>query len=118
MNIEPGQGDTQGTIAIVAMLANPVGPEEGNEWVEIENRSDEIVNLDGFQLVDHKNRPERLSMNIEPRQRLRIVVSRSTPNSMQLTNSGGTVSVIDATGSLVTKVTYPKSNNGEVLFFT
>ena len=116
--VEPGQGDTQGTIAIVAMLANPVGPEEGNEWVEIENRSDEIINLDGFQLVDHKNRPEPLSMNIEPRQRLRIVVSRSTSDSMQLTNSGGNVSVIDTMGGLVTKVTYPKSRNGEVLFFT
>ena len=117
-SIEPGQDDTQGIIAIVAMLANPAGPEKGNEWVEIENRSDEIINLDSFQLVDHKNRPELLSMNIEPRQRLRIMVSRSTPNSMQLTNSGGTVSVINATGGLITKVTYPESRNGEVLFFT
>lgn len=111
------QGSMQGIIAIVAMLANPTGPEKGNEWVEIENRSDEIINLDGFRLVDHKNRPEPLSMNIEPRQRLRIAISRSTPNSMQLTNSGGTVSVINAKGDLVTKVTYPKSRNGELLFF-
>ena len=56
-------------------------------------------------------------MNIEPRQRLRIMVTRSTPNSMQLTNAGGTVSVINASGDLVTQVTYPKSSNGEVLFF-
>ncbi len=116
-SIAPDRGDTQGIIAIVAMLANPAGPEGGNEWVEIENRGDEIINLDGFQLVDHKNRPEPLGMNIEPRQRLRIMVSRSTPNSMQLTNSGGTVSVIDATGGLVTKVSYPQSGNGETLFF-
>jgi poly(U)-specific endoribonuclease len=116
-SITPDPGDTQGIIAVVAMLANPAGPEKGNEWVEIENRSDEIINLDGFKLVDHKNRLEPLTLNIEPRQRLRIMVSRSTPNSMQLTNSGGTVSVIDAAGGLVTKVTYPKSDNGETLFF-
>lgn len=113
----PNQGNLQGIIAISAMLANPAGPEQGNEWVEIENRSDEIINLDGFQLVDHKNRPEPLSMNIEPRQRLRIKVSRSTPNSMQLTNLGGTVSVIDTSGDLITKVKYPKSSNEEVLIF-
>ena len=116
--IEPIEGDTQGIIAITSMLANPAGPEEGNEWVEIENRTDEIINLDGFQMVDHNNRPEPLSMNIEPRQRLRVMVSRSTPDSMQLTNSGGTIRIVDASGGLVTKVTYPKSGNGEVLFFT
>lgn len=116
--IEPIEGDTQGIIAIISMLANPSGPEEGNEWVEIENRTDEIINLDGFQMVDHNNRPEPLSMNIEPRQRLSVMVSRSTPDSMQLTNSGGTIRIVDASGGLVTKVTYPKSSNGEVLFFT
>lgn len=104
-------------IAIVSMLANPAGPEESNEWVEIENRSDEIVTPDGYSLEDHKNRPEPLNMNIEPRQRLRIMVSRSAPDSMQLTNSGGTVSLIGPSGDLVTKVTYPQSGNCELLFF-
>ena len=108
----------QGDIVIVSMLANPIGSEEGKEWVEIENRTEEIINLDGYQFIDHKNRPEPLSMDIEPDKRLRIMVSRSTPDSMQLTNSGGTVSIIDSTGSLISKVTYPKSSNGELLFFS
>lgn len=116
--IQPLPEDTQGFIAIVAMLANPAGPEEGNEWVEIENLSDEIVNLDNFHLVDHKNRREPLSMNIEPRKRLRIFISRSTPNSMQLTNSGGTVSLLNAADEIISKVAYPKSSNDEVLFFS
>lgn len=116
--VEPDREDKQGIIAIVSMLANPAGPEEGNEWVEIENRSDGIMNLDGYTLVDHKNRPEPLGMNIEPRQRLRIMISRSAPDSLQLTNSGGTVSVIGPSGDLVTKVTYPQSGNGEVLFLS
>ncbi len=116
--IGTGEDDKQGLIAIVAMLANPAGPEEGNEWVEIENRSDEIINLDGFQLVDHNNRPESLSMDIEPRKRIRVMVSRAMPGSMQLTNSGGTVSVVDKSGVVITKVGYPKSSNGEVLTFS
>jgi len=109
--------DTQGFIAIVAMLANPAGSEEGNEWVEIENLSDEIINLDNFYLVDHKNRQEPLSMSIEPRKRLRVFISRSSPDSMQLTNSGGTVSIVNDADETISKVTYPKSSNDEVLFF-
>lgn len=116
-NQDPIQSDIQGAIAIVSMLANPAGPEEGNEWVEIENRSDVIVNLDGYQMIDHSNRPESLAMNIEPGQRLRIKVSRSTPNSMQLTNSGGSVSILNTEGNLITKVTYPQSQNGEIIVF-
>lgn len=112
------EGDMQGVIAINSMLANPIGNEEGNEWVEIENRSDEIVNLDGYQLVDHRNRPEQLAMELEPWQRLRVMISRSTPDSMQLTNSGGSVRVVNAIGAVISKVTYPSSNNGEVLFFS
>ncbi len=115
----PDPEDIQGEIAIVAILANPVGSDEaGREWVELENRSDRIINLDGFQLVDHKDRPEPLSMEIVPNQRLRVVITRSTQNSMQLTNSGGSVSVIDSAGKLVSKVKYPKSSDGELLFFT
>jgi poly(U)-specific endoribonuclease len=115
--IRPGTEDVVGDLAVTAMLANPVNPEEGREWIEIENRTDRIMHLEGWSMRDHRDRPERLPVLIEPRERLKVPVTRSSPNSMQLTNSGGTVSIFDNRGQLVSRVTYPASSDGQVLFF-
>lgn len=110
--------DKQGDLAIVRILANPFNPEDGREWVEVENRSDKILQLDGWTLTDHRERKEQLFQSLNPGKRMRVMITRASQQSMQLTNSGGTVSVFNQASALISKVTYPRSADGEILVFS
>ncbi len=106
-----------GAIVITSALPNPEGRDEGNEWVEIKNVTDMVINLSGWQLQDKFERGENLSGEIQPQETQRITVLRSSPNSMQMTNKSGLISLVDNQSEVIAKVKYSKARSGTILSF-
>lgn len=107
--IEPTQ-NFDGTVGIVAALVNPPNPEEGRETVTLLNRSDGIVDLTGWSLVDTNDRTEALDgMFIGPGEALRVHL---TGTAVRLTNKGASLRLVDVGGTVVHQVEYRKGDVG------
>lgn len=107
---------TAGPVAIAAALPNPEGGDEGNEWVELRNGSDAAVDLAGWELRDRSGRPEPLSGTLGAGEVRRFMVSRSGPNTMQLGNKGGAITLHNGS-QLVHSVSYANAASGQVFRF-
>mmetsp|Transcript_22512 Transcript_22512/g.48884 ORF Transcript_22512/g.48884 Transcript_22512/m.48884 type:complete len:394 (-) Transcript_22512:78-1259(-) len=93
-------------VYIVAVMVNPAGTDSGNEWVSILNLSDEVINLEGWKLADpEKGRELRLVGAVDPGHA--FVVQNISP--IHLVNSGGSISLCNASGERVDRVHYTRS---------
>ena len=90
-------------VAVVGLLPDPVGRDEGHEAVEIGNSTAQPVDLAGWKLRDRAGNEYRLSGNVASKGRLRIVMTKAT---MSLNNDGDTVLLIDPAGVLRCRVEY------------
>jgi len=90
-------------VAVVALLPDPAGRDEGNEAVEIGNSTDKPVDLAGWKLRDRAGNEYRLAGTVATRGRLRIVMTTPT---MPLNNDGDTVLLISPDGALRSRVEY------------
>lgn len=106
-----------GDIIITKALVNPEGSDMGREWVEIENTSSKIIDLEGWTIADKLNRREPILGKIEPNKQRRIVMTRATAENAQLGNSGGKIKLFDNENRIVAEVSYGKVKSGVVLFF-
>jgi poly(U)-specific endoribonuclease len=107
-----------GAVVIVAALPNPQGVDGArDEWVELKNVTNESIDLTGWEMRDKSARPEPLRGTLAPNEIKRFFVSRSSPNSMQLTNKAGFISVFNQQSDLVAAVNYSRANDGEILRF-
>ena len=112
---EPGVPLPTG-IKIVALLPNPIGPDEGKEEVTIGNFQNTDLNLMGFMLRDHAGNTFPLAGSIPKQGKLTIVM---ISNSMPLNNSGDEVTLLDAQGNTKDKVSYTAADAkaGKVINF-
>ncbi len=117
--VEGDRDDTinSGIIRIVKALVNPEGSDMGREWVEIENNSDSIIDLNGWTIADKLDRREPVLGQIEPGKTRRIMMTRRTHDNAQLGNSGGVIKVYNSSDDLVAQVSYGKVASGATLFF-
>jgi len=90
-------------VAVVGLLPDPVGRDEGHEAVEIGNNTDQAVDLAGWKLRDRAGNEYRLAGTVAAKGRLRIVMTTPT---MPLNNDGDTVLLIDPAGVLRCRVEY------------
>lgn len=112
------EGDqNNGAVQIVRALVNPEGSDIGREWVEIENSSDAIIDLQGWALADKQARRQALLGQIEPGKTRRIVVSRQDPSFPQLGNKGGLLVIRNAANEVAACVGYDSAGEGTVLHF-
>ncbi|MGB3405708.1 MAG: lamin tail domain-containing protein [Microcoleaceae cyanobacterium] len=106
-----------GAIRIVAALPNPEGTDEGREWVELQNITDEAIDVTGWELRDKLNRPELLSGMIQPQEIQRFIISRLTANTMQMTNRSGLILLYNYNAEQVAAVQYNRARSGTFLQF-
>ena len=123
--VEPGTGPdvrnptiVAGSVKILAALVNPSGDDVGKEKVTLVNAGSASVRLDGWFLVDKmKNRFGIEDLELPPGIASTIQLPR---NSIQLSNQGGEIRLVDRTGHTVHLVTYSKAQakrEGETIVF-
>jgi len=90
-------------VHISALLPNPEGQDEGNEWVQLKNESSAEVNLIGWKLRDKAGHTVVLTGSIPSGAELKI---RLRAGQMPLNNNGDEIELLDAASSIVDKVRY------------
>jgi endonuclease YncB( thermonuclease family) len=90
-------------VAIVSLLPDPRGRDEGHEWVTIHNATEQDVSLAGWKLRDRAGN-EVLLAGIVPRGR--HVVVRLRPDTMPLNNDGDEVVLFDQLGTARSRAAY------------
>ncbi|MDZ4217232.1 MAG: lamin tail domain-containing protein, partial [Candidatus Gracilibacteria bacterium] len=82
-------------VIITRFLANPKGPDEGQEWIEIQNRTESPVDLTGWQLDDREGASVPYtfpSLILRPKQTLKLssdtsgITLRNTADQIRLFN--------------------------------
>jgi hypothetical protein len=89
-------------IRIVGALVNPIGPAPEHETVTILNASPSAINLTGWQIADKLKNKHALSGTIAAGATLVI----SLPQTLQLGNKGGIITILDSNGLKVDGVAY------------
>ena len=105
------------SVSIFAALVNPRADEVGYEAVYLLNTTDADIDLQGWSIVDKNNKKEVLGGTIAAGQPL---VQALSGNGAQLSNSGGTITLLDKSGAKVSGVSYTKaqaSQQGVVIQF-
>ncbi|MGK7932191.1 MAG: lamin tail domain-containing protein [Microcystaceae cyanobacterium] len=102
------------SVVITSAMVNPFNPEQGKEWVILSNTSDKPVDLSGWKIQDGKGRVERIKGDIRPNEEIKIVFSG---HSVKLTNSGGTITLINGRGQKISEVSYSSTVNGKSITF-
>jgi hypothetical protein len=93
-------------VRIIALLPNPQGTDAGNEQVTIANSTNELVNLQGWKLIDRAGNQFPLAGKVDPGKSLVVTMTEAT---MPLNNNGDEVLLIDADGIGRSRVTYSES---------
>ncbi len=117
VEIEDDNNINDGIIRVLKALVNPEGSDAGREWVEIENNSDFIIDLNGWTIADKNDRRESILGQIEPGKRRRITITRSSNETAQLGNKGGLIKVYNSSNELISQVGYGKAESGATLYF-
>ncbi len=99
---DPGPGEPDHQVRIVAALANAVGPAPEAESVTLLNRTPAAIDLGGWKLVDRVGNRQTLAGSIEAGAALRVAVAMP----VALGNKGGTITIIDKDGLKVDGVAY------------
>jgi micrococcal nuclease len=108
-NVPAGSVEPSG-VEIVALLPNPVGPDQGHEVVTLANTTTLEINLDGWKLQDRAGNQFRLSGTVPARSRRVITM---TDPSMPLNNDGDDVFLVDGGGTIRSKATYSEREVAE-----
>ncbi|MBW4611816.1 MAG: lamin tail domain-containing protein [Desmonostoc vinosum HA7617-LM4] len=117
VEVVPVEINNNESVIIVEALANPVGAEDRGEWVKLQNITDEPINLTGWEMRDKAGRPQPLSGILQPNEVKQFRITRSNPNSMQLSNRAGLITVNNKQSQIVAAVRYNRANSGEIIRF-
>jgi hypothetical protein len=115
---QPTQPVVQSPIRILAALVNPLGDDPGQETVTLINTGSSQQSLEGWFLVDKVN--HRFAVNevkLDPGVATTILLPR---NSIQLSNKGGEIRLVNRDGHTAHVVTYSKaqaSDQGRTIVF-
>ena len=91
---------------IIAALVNPKGTDTSRETVTLLNPTSAAINLQGWKLLDRLNQAHALSGVLPPGDTLRITLAAT----VQLSNKGGTITLINAQGLKVDGVAYTEAD--------
>jgi poly(U)-specific endoribonuclease len=108
-----------GAIRVLAALVNPVGNDPGRESITIINTAATRTELAGWRLYDKNNNHfEITDLDLQPGRATTIVLPGE--HSLQLSNKGGHIRLVDNAGRAVHTVSYSKaqaSREGETIVF-
>ncbi len=92
---------------IVAAMVNPWGADPSQEFVTVLNTSDSTLDLTGWQILDQQDQADPITGSIEPGA---AAVLRLSGRGAQLSNKGGTITLLNAQGLKVDGVAYTKND--------
>ncbi|TQS45967.1 lamin tail domain-containing protein [Cryptosporangium phraense] len=109
------QQSVPGDVVIIAALPDPLGADRGNETVTLLNVSSAAMGLDGWGLVDAAGGRYELAGSLGAGDAIRVTLS----GALQLGNSGDTITLMAAKGTIVDQVTYKADQvrPGRTVFF-
>jgi len=101
-------------ITINEFLPSPEGKDEEEEWIELYNDSDQIINISGWQLDDEEegSRPFVFPKNTLIAPKNYLVFSRPTTD-IALNNDKGKVRLLLSTGTVFQEISYEKAPEGK-----
>jgi uncharacterized protein YukJ len=107
--VPPGAPDPAfPSVYVERALLDPAGDDPRKEVVVIGNTTVLTVDLSGWRILDKNNRAETLAgVQLPPGGSVRVALSG---NGAQLSNKGGTIQLLDASGILVHAVSYSKAD--------
>ncbi len=101
---KPVTPETDTPVVIYAALVNPIGADPGLEQVYLLNTSSKSVSLDGWSILDKTNKAEAIrGTTLAAGDQIRIKLSGQ---GAQLSNKGGTISLLNKEGLKVSGVSY------------
>ena len=107
---KPGPAPTQNItpVSIIASMVNPGGDDVGLEYVILLNKSNQDINLEGWQIVDKLNKKDTIKNKIiKAGSTRRITLSGK---GAQLSNKGGNITLVNADGIKIDGATYTASD--------
>jgi uncharacterized protein YukJ len=108
---DPDQPPNRTPVSIVAAMVNPDGDDVGLEYVILLNKSNKNINLEGWQIIDKYNKKDIITdTKIKAGRTRRIIL---TGNGAQLSNKGGTITLLNAEGIKIDGTTYTESDASE-----
>lgn len=100
----PIEGEPDGVVRIVAALVNPIGPAPEAETVTLLNTSPQAIDLTGWAIADRNKQKLALSGALAAGGTLTVLL----PQTVQLGNKGGIVTLLDNRGLKVDGVSYTR----------
>ncbi|MEH1944428.1 MAG: DUF2278 family protein [Nostoc sp.] len=91
---------------IIAAMVNPRDDDPGREFVTILNTSDQTLDLTNWKILDQQDKADTISGSIKPGE---ATLFRLSGSGAQLSNKGGTITLIDSQGLKVDGVAYTKA---------
>ncbi|MFA7240609.1 MAG: DUF2278 family protein [Sulfuricellaceae bacterium] len=92
---------------IVAAMLNPRGDDPTREFVTVLNCSGNVLDMTGWQILDQHDKASKISGKIAPGH---ATVFMLDGTGAQLSNKGGTITLLDSRGLKVDGVAYTKSD--------
>jgi len=105
---DPDQFPNLTAVSIIAAMVNPDGDDAGFEYVILLNKSNQDINLHGWQIVDKLNRKETITNKIIKAGRTRRITLNG--KGAQLSNQGGNITLVNADGIKIDGATYTESD--------
>jgi len=113
---DPGQPEKQTPVRIIAAMVNPAGDDVKKEYIILLNKSTKAIDLKGWQVVDKLDKRDTINQGvIQAGDTLRITL---TGLGAQLSNKGGTITLLNKDGLKVDGVSFTKddaSHEGEIV---
>ena len=95
-------------VKINEIMANPKGKDEGKEWIELYNTSNEIINLENWIISNPPDKNfEIKKTKINPKSHI-VIKSKIT-----LQNKENTIALLNSESVLIDQITYAKPQEGQ-----
>jgi len=105
---DPNQPPNLAPVSIIGALVNPDGDDVGLEFVILLNKSNQDIDLNGWQIVDKFDKRETIAHKIiEAGRTRRITLSGK---GAQLSNKGGNITLVNADGIKIDGATYTEND--------
>ncbi len=103
-------------ITFIKVLPNPDGEDKGNEWIELKNNTNKVINLKEWKLLDAK--PSEFTFDfweVYPGESVKFF---QTAFKLNLNNKEDHLSLIDPMGNVIDTMEWKSAQSGQVIFQT